>query len=296
MFNIGIATDMDGILGILSRAFLKKLDCFDEEIVVDEHNESIDQENLDVFCQACDCVNALASTYKESFVQYFPIVHAMLAYIEPGHRDGYRMHFSGTLAEIVCTTKRALLPHAAVLLAAGMKCVTDPYVPVRSNGAYLTGLLCQNVELAPHFPKILQVIYPLLGTEKDPQTLDNICGCIARMIKTSPQTLDLAAYLPGWFQSFPLRVDIEEYPPIVEAILVLFSMSHPAVAQFIPHTVQLFLGLLSTDSLEHVPPEHRVSMAMLVKQLHTAFSAQLQPVIQTLSDHQRQNLQKVLSS
>lgn len=90
-------------------------------------------------------------------------------------------------------------------------------------------------------------------------------------------------------------MDREEYPPVIAAILSLFSMSHPQVAQFIPHTIQLFLGLLNTDSLEFVPEDHRNAMAMLVKQLHQSFAPLLQPVIQTLGDHQRQNLQKILS-
>jgi len=70
-----------------------------------------------VFCQACDVVNALSETYREHFLAFFPIIQSMIPYIEPTSRDGYRMHLSGTLAEIVYNTKQGLTQHNAVRFA-----------------------------------------------------------------------------------------------------------------------------------------------------------------------------------
>lgn len=73
-----------------------------------------------------------------------------------------------------------------------MKGLQDQNLPTRSNALYLTGLLFeQSPELQHHAPKVCELVLPLLKRETDPQALDNACGCVGRLIKSTHNLLDL---------------------------------------------------------------------------------------------------------
>jgi hypothetical protein len=95
----------------------------------------------------------------------------------------------------------------------------------------------------------------------------------------------------------PLRLDLDEWSPVLRGLFVLFQQSNPAVAPHIPQVVHIMTGLLTTQkALDKIEPELQQSMFALVKHLGTSFAAQLAPIVSQLSADQQQMYSKCVNS
>jgi len=176
----------------------------------DEDEE--ESESLMLIQSTCECVTEIAKIYGPLFSGYFGICETMLKFqFKHTVAAGYREEVIGVCAEVSKAMGLAIRPNLELLMAAAMQGLQDTHAPVRSNSAYLSGLLCEygGEAVVKHYPKLLELLSPLfLGPT--PGTIDNACGAVGRMIQAFPQAVPLPQVLPVWIAALPLREDYQE--------------------------------------------------------------------------------------
>jgi importin-4 len=280
---------------ILCDVFEGKLECQEVE-EEDEENESIETEQLEVFIGACDILMCWAKKMDpQHFAPYWEIVERIVPFLN-NRREGWRQEAAGALCEIVNAMKMAVAPRAPFLLEAIMQPLQDEHAPTRSNAAYLAGLLFDTRTCNQYATNCAQALVNVMVKDTDDQCLDNCCGAYGRIIFATEGQGDLSG-LNAWMAKLPLRLDLDEWSPVLRGLFVLFQQSNPAVAPHIPQVVHIMTGLLTTQkALDKIEPELQQSMFALVKHLGTSFAAQLAPIVSQLSADQQQMYSKCVNS
>ena len=101
---------------------------------------------------------------------------------------------------------------------------------------------------------MLQKLHSLFVNNALLNTVDNVCGAIARLITTNPASVPLNQVLPSFFTALPLKVDHSENKAVFNCIFFLFSTQTELVSLSFPRpqTVTtcgtLFVDLNKTPS------------------------------------------------
>lgn len=113
-----------------------------------------------------------------------------------------------------------------------MKGISDGDDEVRNNAAYGMGVLCEalGANSVRYYPQILQKLHGLFVNNVYVNTIDNVCGAIARMITTNPTSVPLNQVLPAFFSSLPLKVDYAENKAVFNCVFFLFTTQHDFVS------------------------------------------------------------------
>lgn len=266
----------------------------------DGENEEIAHELLLVFDNACDFIIALAKQYQSGFGIWFPLLEGLIKHLtvdgELSADDGserYRQEAVGALAEVTeaCTVHAFSPEQVRVLLAQGIKSLSDPHESTRCNAIYLLRLVTLSPESFDWWQPITNIVVPLLADEDD-QTVDNANGCIASMIQTNPSLLPMTELLPAWLEAFPVRTDQIES---TFAYGTLMNLLEHASQDIFPHIPTAFKILVDSLGSPVITEETRVRVTATLKSLWSQFSAELQPVLETLDEDGNNNLQTALA-
>ena len=134
----------------------------------------------------------------------------------------------------------ATTPFTKKLMAVLTHRLSDEDQDTKSNAIYGVGLLCaksdDEEEVLKNYPVILEKLEPMLPSENQQQqqqqqdskqpaqearTLDNIAGCVSRLIAKHPDRVPLTLVLPRLVQIIPVREDYEENEAVFKMILQL---------------------------------------------------------------------------
>jgi hypothetical protein len=107
-------------------------------------------------------------------------------------RDGWRQESMGCLSEVTAASQATIGPKVPQLMQVATKGIHDSHLPTRSNATYLLGLLCETGGVSQYFSQIIGDLVGLLDKETDTQMVDNLCGCVARMIVTGINAFDVS--------------------------------------------------------------------------------------------------------
>uniref|UniRef100_A0A2L2Y6J1 Importin-4 n=1 Tax=Parasteatoda tepidariorum TaxID=114398 RepID=A0A2L2Y6J1_PARTP len=156
---------------------------------------------------------------------------------------------TGTLADIVSNmearTVKPFISHLQPVFLGGMR---DENEEVRSNSVYGLGVLAENAKelVFDQYPTYLQALSNMIASEEDRRTKDNVCGAIARLIKTNPEGVPLDQVFPVFLQYLPLKEDQEENSTVFECLVYLHSMRYKQLFENLPQLVKI-----SSETLMH---------------------------------------------
>lgn len=189
--------------------------------------------------------------HPEEFAMYFGrVVTLLAAKIEKsrGNEDleSQRSSAYGTLSECFKPLRTyagtwfdALLP----LFIAG---VQDECSQVRQNAVFGLGelVLYSEDKAFAQYPSILMTLSEAVAREEHPGTLDNICGALARMIRSNYTLIPLEQVLPVFIEKLPLREDFEENISVFECFQTLLTQGAEALLPLLDRVIMVGLHLL----------------------------------------------------
>jgi len=188
----------------------------------------------------------------------------------------------GTMADCIESMGSACTQYTPKLMATLLKRLSDEDPETKSNAAFGTGLLCLNSndakEVLGNYNTILGKLEPLLqpststsgnsDAEAQARLLDNAAGCLARMIKKSPENVPLAEVLPRLVEILPLKEDFRENEPVFEMIVALYQAENPVIQGLTGQLMPVFEKVLGPPE-EQLLDRTKAKVAELVKYIQS---------------------------
>ncbi|KAK2062026.1 ARM repeat-containing protein [Colletotrichum caudatum] len=257
------------ILGtLITRSHPCQQDLGDEE----EEQEAEGSSEFDwlVIDTALDVVLGLATALGGDFAEMWKIFEKPILKFASSQEALERSTAVGVIAEAIKYMGEAVTPFTDSLLPVLAHRLTDPDSLAKSNAAYAIGQLIFNSQSTdktiPQYPAILEKLEPLLQV-KESRMVDNVSGCISRMILRNPNPEFVERVLPAVVGVLPLQEDYEENAPIYQAIAKLYDEQNPTVANLTPKILPILQSVLSPPE-EQLEPETRQLIQKLVSLLH----------------------------
>ena len=178
-------------------------------------------------------------------------------------------------------------PHNVTMFSARIEAVSPA---VSSDGG---------VPVRTHFPAILQSLSSQLAVENDPRCLDQIVGAVCRLIIAYREGVPIQQVLPVVFANLPLREDLEEYEPVLRAVLVLYADGTDLVKEAMPTLLKVCATIYDKKVAqdedvfaadEVLMTKVRPLIASLVKQYHAQFLPQFTEVLSGLQSNNQLDL------
>jgi len=241
------------LLSVLKRTHTCQID-YDYEGEDPEQLEETEYESI-VISSASDVIGSMALVLGEQFKEYFEGFYPnIVSFYNPAKAPNERNMAIGTLGEIAAGIKGAITPYTEEILKVLMAGLKDENNEVNSNAAYSTGILCENTQLdiSSYYPEILSSLSPLFNSSSLPQTIDNACGAVARLLLRYPTVVPIEEVLPTFFNALPLKSDYEENVPVVKFLQYLFESQNPFILNNKEGLTNLFQAMLS-------PPEAQLN-------------------------------------
>ncbi|GKT59945.1 karyopherin kap123 [Colletotrichum tofieldiae] len=257
------------ILGtLITRSHPCQQDLGDEE----EEQEAEGSSEFDwlVIDTALDVILGLATALGGDFAEMWKIFEKPILKFASSQESLERSTAVGVIAEAVKYMGEAVTPFTDSLLPILTHRLTDPDSLAKSNAAYATGQLIYNSQSTdktiPQYPAVLEKLEPLLQI-KESRMVDNVSGCISRMILRNPNPEFVERVLPAVVSVLPLQEDYEENAPIYQAIAKLYDQQNPTVVNLTPKILPILQAVLSPPE-EQLEPETRQLVQKLASLLH----------------------------
>ncbi|KAH3902576.1 karyopherin KAP123 SCDLUD_000156 [Saccharomycodes ludwigii] len=172
----------------------------------------------------------------------------------------------GALSEIVSGLKESNTYTQEMMEALVIKLTSDKSLEVRGNAAYGVGLLIQyaTFDVSSIYEPVLKGLYQLLSSadqksatidDGNDDTRDNIevayanaTGCVARMTLKHQNLIPLEHTLPALLSHLPLKTAFEEYTPIFEIILRLYSDNNEVIVSQTPKIIEIFADVFKKEN------------------------------------------------
>jgi hypothetical protein len=241
------------LLSVLKRTHTCQID-YDYEGEDPEQLEETEYESI-VISSASDVIGSMALVLGEQFKEYFEGFYPnIVSFYNPAKAPNERNMAIGTLGEIAAGIKEVITPYTEEILKVLMAGLKDENNEVNSNAAYSTGILCEytQLDISSYYPEILSSLSPLFNSSSLPQTIDNACGAVARLLLRYPNVVPIEEVLPTFFNSLPLKSDYEENVPVVKFLQYLFESQNPFILNNKEGLTNLFQAMLS-------PPETQLN-------------------------------------
>jgi len=241
------------LLSVLKRTHTCQLD-YDYEGEDPEQLEETEYESI-VISSASDVIGSMALVLGDQFKEYFEGFYpAIVSFYNPAKAPNERNMAIGTLGEIAAGIKGTISPYTEEILQVLMAGLKDENNEVNSNAAYSIGILCENTQLdiSSYYPEILSSLSPLFNSTSLPQTIDNACGAVSRLLLRYPNVVPIEEILPTFFNALPLKSDYEENVPVVKFLQFLFESQNPFILNNKEGLTNLFQVMLS-------PPETQLN-------------------------------------
>ncbi|XP_035226017.1 importin-4-like isoform X2 [Stegodyphus dumicola] len=222
------AGNLESMSTLMKDVLRNKLACQDEDEEGDEDSAEAEYDSM-VMEYAGELIASLIKVVPwQQFAPYLAgLMPLLLARTKKACTVSEKSFAVGTLADIVSSmepgTVRPFLSHLQPVFLCGMR---DENEEVRSNAVYGLGVLVENAGeiVFDQYPTYLQALSNIIATEEDGRAKDNICGAVARLIKTNVNGVPLKNVFPVLLQSLPLRIDFEENITVFECIAYLYSI------------------------------------------------------------------------
>jgi hypothetical protein len=198
MESIGLPSvhkHMSTITSVVANILQGKHECLEEEFEGENENASVETEHLELFCSCTDIIVTMGKQYGNYFSAWLDLLDYIM-HFAADKRDGWRFESVGCLAEVTAASHAVISPKVPGLMEVASNRINDEHLPTRSNAAYLLGLLCETGQVTQYFGNIIGTLVALLDKETDSQMVDNVCGCISRMIFVGPNAFDISAVRP----------------------------------------------------------------------------------------------------
>ncbi|KAM3079655.1 hypothetical protein ACMFMG_006068 [Clarireedia jacksonii] len=236
----------DIVSAIINRQHPCQQDLGDFDTPEEEDAESSEYDWL-VIDTALDLISNLALALGPQFAEIFAEYEKPLKKFASSNTNFERSTAIGIIAECAGHMGAGITPFTKSLMPVLLKRLSDPDAETKSNAAYGTGVLIYHSQdsatYLPSYNTILQKLEPLLQTNHA-RSIDNACGCVARMIMAHPDAVPLNDILPVMVNLLPLKEDYEENEPIFECITFLYSQSNQVILQLTPKLIPVFAAVL----------------------------------------------------
>ncbi|KAK2775057.1 karyopherin kap123 [Colletotrichum kahawae] len=255
------------VLGcLITRSHPCQQDMGDEEEQEAEGSSELDWLVIDT---AMDVILGLATALGPDFAEMWKVFEKPILKFASSQENLERSTSVGVIAEAIKYMGNAVTPFTDGLLPILNHRLTDSDPLAKSNAAYATGQLIFNStatdKTIPHYPAILQKLEPLLSIQES-RMVDNVSGCICRMIMTNPNPEFVDRVLPAVVGVLPLKEDFEENAPIYQAIYKLYDQQNPTVQQLTNKIIPVLQTVLGPPE-EQLEPETRQLVQKLAQAL-----------------------------
>ncbi|KAF5487107.1 putative importin subunit beta-4 [Colletotrichum siamense] len=255
------------VLGcLITRSHPCQQDMGDEEEQEAEGSSELDWLVIDT---AMDVILGLATALGPDFAEMWKVFEKPILKFASSQENLERSTSVGVIAEAIKYMGNAVTPFTDGLLPILNHRLTDSDPLAKSNAAYATGQLIFNStgtdKTIPHYPAILQKLEPLLSIQES-RMVDNVSGCICRMIMTNPNPEFVERVLPAVVGVLPLKEDFEENAPIYQAIYKLYDQQNPTVQQLTNKIIPVLQTVLGPPE-EQLEPETRQLVQKLAQAL-----------------------------
>jgi len=214
-------------------------------------------------------------------------------YMYPSPKYAFRFEASGTIAEIIQFIGSEVTPKLEYIFNLIERGLNDQYCFIRSNFAFLAGVLCENCG-APtfkYYELILNGVSPLFQEDTEMKVRDNAASCVSRLMNTNPNNFPFQEVLPTFFSALPIVEDFDENYSVYGALIKLINDRHNAILPFIPNIIDLFSYLLSDSNVQN---DLKSEIAKTLKSILQTFSEKdLKPIIDKLSKQQINMIEKL---
>ena len=242
---------VDAIANLLVKILKREHPCQADDLSFgDESEESEEFAELDglVIAAAADVVAGLSLVLGQQFESYFETFFPLLHGFCRNNSSSDRSMAIGVLAECCDGLEAGTTKFTEELLNLFTQALNDEDFEVKSNAAFGIGVLVANSErdTRPYFPTILSSLSPLFMSATKTNLIDNLCGCISRMILKAPDAIPLGEVLPAVLKALPLKNDFAENRPVFKMIIILLAQNNSVVffiyklIDALPHVIQLF--------------------------------------------------------
>lgn len=219
---------------------------------------------------ALDVILGLATVLGSDFSEMWRVYQQPILKFASSQESLERSTAVGVIAEAVKYMGQAVTEFTDSLLPVLTHRLTDPDSLAKSNAAYAMGQLIFNSQATDktisQYPTVLEKLEPLLQI-KESRMVDNVSGCISRMIIRNPNPEFVARVLPALVDALPLQEDYEENAPIYQALYNLYDAQNPTVASLTPKILPVLQAVLSPPE-EQLEPETRQLCQKLAQALH----------------------------
>ncbi|ROT36421.1 karyopherin Kap123 [Sodiomyces alkalinus F11] len=257
------------VLGtIITRSHPCQQDLGDEEEEQDAEGGSSEFDWL-VIDTALDVILGLATALGPDFAELWKVFEKPVLKFASSQEGLERSTAVGVIAESIKFMANAVTPFTGSLLPVLFHRLSDEDTLARSNAAYAIGqLIFHSADTNATFPRytdILHKLEPLLQI-REARLVDNVSGCICRMIDVNPDPALVEKVLPAVLDVLPLSEDFEENEPIYRCIFKLYDQQNPAVQALTPRVLPILHKVLSPPE-EQLEPETRALVQKLVQGL-----------------------------
>ncbi|EGG24503.1 importin 4 [Cavenderia fasciculata] len=266
----------------------------DDEEDQDEPTEDEDEEESDynLLHYASECMIEIATASGHAFKTYFEhSLQHLLKLTNPKNHHSIVACVIGTLAEILRVIEVDCSPYFERLYTVCMKALKDESPQVRRVSCFMLGILikCSVCATKEHYVSVLQAILPMLQSatvSNEKEVVDNVMGCVARMIYAGSQNVPLVEVLPMFLAKLPIQKDLQEISSVFDAIFLLYSKHFDIVS---PHTARI-VSIFAHDLAQKLEDDVREKIVGFIKQLGEKFGPQMEQIISQLPVDQKSTI------
>ncbi|XP_038165776.1 importin-4 [Arvicola amphibius] len=281
---------------VLKTVLQKKTACQNTE-EEEEEDDDDDQAEYDAMLleHAGEAIPALAAAAGgQSFAPFFAsFLPLLLSKMKQNSTAAEKSFAVGTLAESIQglgSSSAQFVPRLVpILLNAARE--ADP--EVRSNAIFALGVLVEHggSSTLDHFPKLLDLLLPLLARERHDRVRDNICGALARMQMVSPARKPDPQVLAALLHALPLKEDMEEWITMGYLFSFLYQNSPDQAAGVVPELLRICSVILPDD---RIVPDAKTALLQLLKFLAKEHADSFHAALGSLPADKAQELQAIL--
>ncbi|CAO1638647.1 unnamed protein product [Sympodiomycopsis kandeliae] len=233
---------------------------------------------------ASDLVGALSTVlgadFQDPLKMFLPV---LMKYYQPGRSASDRATVVGTLGEIIVGMKEHITPFTNDVLTLLSRALSDEDAPVRSNACFAAGVLVENSkeDLSQHYEALLNALRPMFERRQsevgdEQSATDNAVGCAARLVSKKPDGLPLDQVLPVIFGCLPLKKDMAEWAPVLQALMTLVQSNNSVATSNIDTILQLFAHVLGQDGGELLDGQLRGQCVGFISALNSSIPEKIQ--------------------
>nr|NP_001261957.1 artemis, isoform B [Drosophila melanogaster]NP_001401038.1 artemis, isoform C [Drosophila melanogaster]AGB94650.1 artemis, isoform B [Drosophila melanogaster]UYI58707.1 artemis, isoform C [Drosophila melanogaster] len=266
------------IFGCIRDIFTNKMACqFNEESGGGDDECSEESENDEMlFENAANLFPMFGLTLQpELFSLYFGRLYHFyiqrLAKVKERDLPEQRAYIYGALADCCKALKGCCATYFDALRPIFIAGSRDSDAKARQNSYFALGEIVFHSEEKSFesYPTILQALSEAIVRESVPAAMDNICGAVARLIVTNPDSVPLGQVLPVWLNHLPLKDDTVENDVIQKAFRVLYLKARPSIEA---HLEQILAITIEASYKKQMPDvETTESAVALIKEIRANY-------------------------